>query len=43
MGQARHIGISVYGGLMARRARIHYLGAEYHVMLRGNGGRLLVW
>ncbi len=23
---------------MARRARIHYLGAVYHVMLRGNGG-----
>ena len=24
---------------MARRARIHYPGAIYHVMLRGNGGR----
>ena len=24
---------------MARRARIHYPGAIYHVMLRGNGGQ----
>ena len=24
---------------MARRARIHYPDAVYHVMLRGNGGR----
>ena len=24
---------------MARRARIHYPGAVYHVMLRGNGGQ----
>jgi len=29
----------MYGSLMARRARIHYPGAVYHVMLRGNGSQ----
>lgn len=39
LGPSGYIGICVYGRLMSLRARIHYPGAVYHVMQRGNGGR----